>query len=142
MGLVVRGGARVVNSGVHGGGSGSLFPFLVEGQQRHVCHLHDLLLKPLASKELHAQQQPRQKPPNNLRNNPFVATPKKPLLPLRVLRNLWTSLNVAGLARTDLTPRPDWAGSHGLTLPGRGFGPYRETPPTLPRGFVLVQVSR
>ena len=44
-----------------------------------------------------------------------------------------------GLARTDVTPRPDWAGSHGLALPGRDFCPCRETPPTLPRGFVLVK---
>ena len=43
------------------------------------------------------------------------------------------------LARTDVTPRPDWTGSYGFALSGRSFGPCRETPPTLPCGFVLVE---
>ena len=42
VGLEVRGGARVVSSGVHGGGVGVALSFLVEGQQRHVRHLDDL----------------------------------------------------------------------------------------------------
>ena len=63
-----------MNSGIHGVGSGSLFPFLVEGQQKHVRRLHDLLLNPPLQKNCTLNNNPVE----NLRTT-FVTTPKNHL---------------------------------------------------------------
>ena len=49
-GLVVHGGARVVNSRGPRREVGVVLPFLVEAQQRRICYLDDLLLNPRDSK--------------------------------------------------------------------------------------------
>ena len=76
VGLEVRGGAQVVNGRGPRRGVGVALSFLVEGQQRHVRHLDDLLLNP------------RDNPRNNHCYHPFVTafvTAKNPFVTAKTL---------------------------------------------------------
>ena len=106
-----------MNSGVHGGGSGSLFPFLVEGQQRHVRRLHDLLLNPPLQKNCTLNNNP-QSPIQNLVRNPW-RTSSKTLLPHSTLNHHNPVKNL----RTNFVTTPclrECSGIYGPPSTGRG----------------------
>ena len=104
-------------------GVGVALSFLVEGQQRHVHRLDDLLLNPR----------------NNHCYHPFVTafvtakTPfvtAKPTQTLRVLGNLSTSLNGEGpLVKHTSLSAFDWTGSYGPPFRGGASAPAGKPQP-------------
>ena len=139
MGLEVRGGARVVNGRGPRRGVGVALPFLIQGQQRHVRRLdaHQKLFKitfKRLSKTPKRLSKTSKRPPRPSKRPP--KTSKRP--PASVSAQEFMDLPQRGGALVN-TPRclPLIGQVLRPTFPGWGLGPCRETPATLPRGFIL-----
>ena len=150
-------------AGVHGGGVGVALPFLVEGQQRHVCCLdaHQQLFKitfKRLSKTPKRLSKTSNKPPRPQKDSP---RPQKTLQDLKkTLQDLkrppktskrprkTSKRPPASESAREFMDLPQWGGALvntprcppligqvlRPTFLGRGLGPCRETPPLLHAG--------
>ena len=127
-------------------GVGVALPFLVEGQQRHVRRLdaHQKLFK-ITFKRL--SKTPKRLSKTSKRPSKASKRPSKtPKRPSKTSKRPPTSESARGFidlpqrggALVDTPRSPPLIGQVlRPTFPGRGLSPCRETPASLPRGFIL-----